>query len=492
MNPKTIYTTTVPNLPLKLQSRLRALFNIFNDSDGRAYGNLLTYTQLMIAYIIIKRKWPRVILILPTQYGKSLIVALAVLIRVSCHNEKWAIIAPTEDKARIIMDYIIEHVFDDIYFIEKIEYSGTKEQLKQERSKTRITFRGGGEVRVYTANAQNAKQTKKALMGFGSQNIILDESAQIPDDLYATIKRMLGGYKDNFLLEIGNPFYKNHFWRMWISKKYVRIFVDYITALKEGRYTPEFIEEMRDEAFFDVLYECLFPAETNAPAGYRPLLSGSFIDNALINNDLPLGHDEQGNLIDQPILGIDPNHGGKNYSVYVVRYPLTGFAKVVLKKRYDDSKGHDITGDQLADTEKIIRDYGIDDYRIGVDAGNGGALADALEGRGYLIQAVMFGGKADDNSRYANKKAELFVGGVRKWVRKENGKLVKFGETDEDNGFLELKEINYKENASSKIIMESKDKLAERGIESPDTADALALTFINVSDIAEDDDTDII
>ena len=491
-----IYRTTAAPLTPRLIHKLRGLCNAFHDANDIPLGRLFTYTQLLIIYIISKRVFSRVQLILPTQYGKSLAVSIGVLLRVATHNEKWAIIAPTEDKARIIMDYIVEHIFDDPWLVNKLEYTGTKEKLKQEKSKTRITFRGGGEVRVYTANANNQQQVKKALMGFGAPNIILDESALINDDLYSTVKRMLGGSEGTqggtFLLEIGNPFFHNHFWRTWLSKRYVKIFVDYVTALKEGRYTDDYIEEMREEAFFDVLYECLFPEqEQDVPAGYRALLSASHVENALINNDIPLGHDEQGNIMDSPILGIDPNHGGKNNTVFVIRYPMTGFAKVVLKKNYSEFKGQDITSEQLADAERIIREYDIRDYRIGVDAGNGGALADALVRKGYMVIAVMFGEAAEDSSRYANAKAELFWR-CRRWLISDNGKLVKPDGEEKDNGFLELKVINYKETSTSKLQMEPKEKLIDRGIQSPDTADALALTFITVSNIVDEDEPDII
>lgn len=492
----TIYQTTIKPLRAEIIKKVRGIVNVFHDANDTPYGHLLTYTQLLIVWVIIKRLFPRIILILPTQYGKSLAVALAVLLRASTHNEKWAIIAPTEDKARIIMDYIIEHIFDDPLFIERLEYSGTKEKLKQEHSKERITFRGAGEVRIYTANANNMQQVKKALMGFGAPNIVLDESGLIPDELYSTVKRMLGGSEGTvggtFLLEIGNPFFRNHFWRTWLSKRYIKIFVDWVQALKEGRYTEDYIEEMKDEAFFDVLYECHFPdQEQDVPAGYRALLSASQVENALINQDLPLGHDDNGDLIDEPVLGIDPNHGGKNNTVFVIRYPLTGFAKVVLKKNYNEFRGQDITSLQLADAERIIREYGIGDYRIGVDGGNGGALADALIRKGYLIKVVMFGEAAEDSTRYANAKAEIFWR-LRLWIVRDNGKLVKPDNDDKGNGFLELKVINYKETSTSKLQMEPKEKLIERNIQSPDTADALALTFITTRDIVDEDEPDII
>lgn len=458
----------------------RLAFNIFRNADGQGYGNLLTDTQLMIADTIVTRRYPRTQLILPTQYGKSLVVALATLLRASLFAEQWAIIAPTEAKARIIMNYIIEHIFDVPTITKLLDYEGTKEQLMQERSKSRITFRGAGEVRIYTADAKNSQNVKKALMGFGSPNIILDESALIPDDLYSTIKRMLGGTKDNFLLEIGNPFFRNHFWRTWNGERYTRIFADYHTALSEGRYTEDFIEEMREEAFFDVLYECHFPDNDSAvPDGYQQLISYAVLENAMIDKDLPLGHDDNG-LIDKPILGIDPNHGGSNFTVMVVRYPLTGFAKVVLKKQYKEDR-RDITGEIVADAINIMKQYGISEYRCAVDAGNGGGVADGLQAKGFSVVPIMFGEAAEDNLKYANKKAELFWN-ARKWLRSDNGRLVK------DDGFLELKIINYKETTSGKLQMEPKADLSKRGIVSPDTADAFALTFITTSDIVEDDD----
>lgn len=468
----------------KVERQVRRLTDIFHDGKFNPYGKLLTYTQVFIIYCILFRAYPRIILVLPTQYGKSLAVAIGVLLRAATHDEKWAIVAPTEEKGRIIMDYIIEHIFDHSWLIKKLDYTGSKEQLMQHKAKNRLTFKGAGEIRVFSADATNSQAVKKALMGFGAPNIVLDESPQISDDLYATVKRMLGGTKDNFLLEIGNPFYRNHFWRMWLSKRYVRVWVDIYQALKEGRYTQDFVDEMKDEAFFDVLYECKFPDADEAPSGYRRLVSDSIIDNATIQAELPIGHKEDGSLIEAPILGIDPNHGGANSTVFVVRYPQSGFAKVVKRERYADSRN--ITEDIVNDAIKIIEDYQIGDYRTGVDAGGVGAgVVDGLERKGYAIEAVMFGQKAENTIRYANAKAELYMR-LRKWLVADNGKLLSH------DGFFELKEINYKENTSSKVQMESKEDLAKRNVASPDVADALALTFITTSNIVEEDDYDII
>lgn len=464
-----------PPLPAGIK-KYRKLLQIFQEGDGRTHGDIFTPTQIQIVDIIAKRRYPRTQLILPTQYGKSMAVADGVLLRAAEYPEKWAIVAPTEDKARIIMDYIIDHIFDDVLFSERLEYYNSKEQLKKERSKTRITFRGAGEIRVYTGSAGNTKAVKRALMGFGAPNIILDEAALIPDDLYATVKRMLGGTQDNFLLEIGNPSFRNHFHRTWYGNRYKKIFVDADIALAEGRYTPDFLAEMKDEVGYDWMYACIFPdAEELLPNGYRRLISDHTISDAMIpvRPEIIEG--------DQPVLGIDVAGGGNNETKMTVRWPRTGFAEVVATSNSDDLE-------EIANiTESMIKQYGIGDYRTVIDAGGvGHGLPAILNARGYLVKAVLFGETAGEKA-FANMRAWMYWQ-ARKWLMVEHGKLL------EDDGFLELKLVNYRQNSSLKLQIEPKadmlKRLSDEGIkvESPDTADSFVLTFVDTGSIVDEDD----
>lgn len=485
----------------KAVAKWRNLLAIFQDSNERSYGDQLTPTQIQIIDCIAKRRFPRTQLILPTQYGKSLAVALGVLMRVTSHKEHWAIVAPTEEKARIIMDYIIDHIFDDPMYVAMLEYPESKEKLKRERSKTRITFRGGGEVRVFTGNAGNTQATKKALMGFGAANIILDESALIPDELYSTVKRMLGGTKDNFLLEIGNPFFRNHFHRTWFGDRYVKIYCNIYTALEEGRYTPDFIEEMREEAFFDVLYECLFPAADEVlPNGYRRLVPDTVVDAAMIDvmPDLTYKLDDYGDRVknkwgfdvvdDDPILGIDPSGSGSNKTKLVVRFPRHNFALVAKTLETEDLE-------EIADAaEEVAKQWNIGDYRIAIDAGGvGHGLPAIMRRRGWLVKAVLFGESNDENGKRAIPKNFLNMRAYLYWELRKNlkddvGKLLR------DAGFLEVKLIYYKRNTRDKTQIEPKDEMIKRmaadgsKVQSPDTADALMLTFVDTSGIVSEDD----
>jgi hypothetical protein len=142
LNPMLQVANLLPPLNPLLTTKYRQLLRIFRSDDDRPHGDIFTDTQVHIVAIISKRLYPRTQLILPTQYGKSASVADGVLLRISTHKEKWAIVAPTEDKARIIMDYIIDRIFDDPVFMDQLEYHGTKDKLKQERSKTRISPSG--------------------------------------------------------------------------------------------------------------------------------------------------------------------------------------------------------------------------------------------------------------------------------------------------------------------------------------------------------------
>lgn len=469
------YETTY-SLPEKTLASVKALCGVFKTDAGSQFS--YTPTQLLIIATLAGRVHPRVQLILPTQYGKSEAVSQGILLRASVKKEKWLIVAPTKKKAEIIMGYIIKHIFDHHIFSSQLVYDEPMERLKQHKSKEHLTFKHGGEIMVLSADAKNRQRTKEVLMGFGAPNVVIDESALIDDDLYSTIKRMVGGFSatdvGTFILEIGNPFTRGHFLRTWVKGRYQRVWVDYRTALAEGRYTEDFIEEMQDEAFFDVLYECLFPTGDEVRAdGYRRLLIDAIIENSFIT--------EEPEIIegDKPILGVDVAAGGENETVFVLRYPLSGFAKVLERNRDDD------LDNQAARVIAYKKQYKIGDYRIAIDDGGvGHGLSDILKAKDILIKPVKLGEQAIKKERYLNQRAELYWQ-LRKWLKSEGGKLM------QDNGFKELTVINYKQNASEKLQIEPKEKLRERNIPSPDTADALMLTFIDTSTIVEEDDMEI-
>ena len=81
---------------------------MYKNEDGSPVE--LTPLQCCIFAIIAMKLHPRVHCMIFTRYGKSFVVALAVLTRVSTFPEKWAIVSGSKEKAKIIMGYINAHI----------------------------------------------------------------------------------------------------------------------------------------------------------------------------------------------------------------------------------------------------------------------------------------------------------------------------------------------------------------------------------------------
>lgn len=108
-----------------------------------------------------------------------------------------------------------------------------------------------------------------------------------------------------------------------------------------------------------------------------------------------------------------------------------------------------------------------------IDAtGLGWGVIDRLRqmGFGKLIFPVQVGEKATDESRYWNKRSELWDQG-KSWLE-EGGCLPEDPEMEAD-----LTGPQYGYDRRMRIVIESKDDMKARGLPSPDCADSLLLTF---------------
>lgn len=471
----------------------------FKDEDGLPFE--LSDGQADIFLVIFLKQFLRNEVITSTQYGKSETVAMAVILRSIPFAEKFTILAGDQNKADIIMGKIITHLFDHPLLERQIDPAGIPkmERLKHQKSQDRITWREGGEVRTLTANATNRKKVKESLTGQGARNIIEDEASLIPDDLQAMAMRMLGGFKDGWILKIGNPFYNNHFKRSWKNRKYNRIFIDYKQAIAEGRYTEDFIEEMRYEPFFDVLYECKFPDDSDySEGGYRRLFSDKLIDKAFITEEefrtkyaTQKVKDGDGNTIGrkpegQTRLGGDIGGGGDR-SAYAARWEK-------VAKPLENNHIRDVM-QQVPIVKRLRRDHDVNDRDIALDYGGlGQGVSDRLYELDIYVNKVMFGGALKDatmKARYKNNRAYMYYM-LYNWI-KAGGKIVEW-----DGLRDELTVVMYKTDSGGRIQIEPKEDLKKRlkeenkALTSPDMADALALTFADNTDLVDEDDFDFL
>lgn len=419
--------------------------------------------QLEIFYALVFRPHNRINIVSCTQYGKSLTVALACIILTCIKRKKVAVLAPTDKKTKLIMRYFLEHLGDSSLFFVQLEANTKLERLRQEERKERIILRNGGGIYTISAQAGNSKKGIEAAMGEGADIVILDEAGLIPDEIEATIFRMIAGRGEHgCYVKIGNTFYSEppyeNFYKSTFDPRYLQIFIDYKQALKEGRYTQDFIDDARDKPMFDVLYECRFPEPNEIDEkGYRRLLTLPQIRAAMVQ-EIP-------EFIEGRFrLGADIGRGG-NFNAYVGRDDK--FMWIHGKNKSNDTMTN-VTELRNAEADMNFID----------DTGVGGGVTDRCVEESIPVIAVGLGASASDKTRWANLRSELYFK-WRQWILEQGGKM------EESEHWLALYEIKWKVDSSRKFKLEPKDEMMKRarqqlirlGSTSPDVIDAGSLTF---------------
>lgn len=430
-----------------------ALLKLFK-IDGEPADTKVTEGQLEIFHAIVSRKWNRVQITSSTQYGKSLFVALGCIILSCIEGELISIVAPTNAKADIIMRYYISHLSDHYLFHSQLEKETSIEKLQMETKKDRVTLKNKGGIFTLSVQAGNTQKGFQAAMGEGSKIVIQDESALIPDEIETTIYRMIVGKKDNVYIKIGNPFYRNHFYKSSVNPGYHQIFIDYHRAIAEGRYTAADIEEAKGKPFFNILYGCIFPDESAMDTkGWTRLFPEALVKHTTRPDVIAYGESR---------LGCDIAEGGGDWNAFVVR--TANSAKVVEKFQSPDT---------MMTTGKIIqtgRDLKVFDHNWFIDRlGVGKGVYDRLREQRYRPFPVAFSNTAQDETQFANQRAECYWKAYQ-WLN-EGGTL------DPHKDWEQLTWIRYKVDSKGRIQIIPKDELRKEGLPSPDTADAFVSTF---------------
>lgn len=113
-------------------------------------------------------------------------------------------------------------------------------------------------------------------------------------------------------------------------------------------------------------------------------------------------------------------------------------------------------------------------YRVYIDCiGVGAGVVDRLRELGYyFVEGVNVARSANQKDKFRNLRAELWSE-MKDWLMQEMA--VQIPDNDELHG--DLCNLGYKYDSSGRLLIESKDDLKARGMPSPDTSDALSLTF---------------
>lgn len=280
---------------------------------------------------------------------------------------------------------------------------------------------------------------------------IVDEASGVPDEVFEVAEGALT--KENVIsLMTGNPtrlsgeFYRSHHQSRHLWKTFHFSSAD--SALVSNDYATRIAKKYGKGS--DV---------------YRVRVVGDF-PLAEADTWIPLPMVEGAKLIVQPegkrsIWGLDPARFGDDETALVKRSGFKVTSVDGIRKR--DTMA--VAG-WVANQAKTEKPDSIMIDVIGIGAG----VFDRLKEQGYPVIAVNVAEKASDSEQYARVRDELW--GNVKDALKEGLSL-----PGDEEMAGQLSAPKYKFDSAGRIVIERKEDMKKRGIDSPDRADALCLTY---------------
>lgn len=165
------------------------------------------------------------------------------------------------------------------------------------------------------------------------------------------------------------------------------------------------------------------------------------------------------------VIGVDPARMGDDRTAIIRRRG---------RRAYNIETHYNVDTMQLAGMiRRIIEKES--PARVCVDSiGIGAGVVDRLHELGYcdIVNGINVATRAEEHDKYRNCRAELWER-MREWFLQDADVEI----PDSDELQADLVGLGYRYDSSNRLQIESKDEAKKRGCMSPDTADALMLTF---------------
>jgi len=298
--------------------------------------------------------------------------------------------------------------------------------------------------------------------GFHSPHlmVLIDEASGIQPE----IEEAIDGLTPEKIVRIGQPLrttgrFADCFRMEGICKMCISAFDT--PNVKEGRLVIPGLIKSEDIESFKIKYG----EDSNV---YKVRVLGEF---PLQDEDSLISIDDIAKAIERDVtvephfekkMGVDVARYGNDRSVILIRQ----MEKVLRKDIFSSMDTMQIAGQVL----RIAKEEHVKPENICIDTiGVGAGVYDRLREQGWSASSVNVAESPRDKDNYINLRAELYASKVKAWI--------KTADIPNDDDFYELANIKYKFTSQGKLQIESKEDMKKRGIESPDVADALMLTF---------------
>lgn len=316
----------------------------------------------------------------------------------------------------------------------------------------------------WRCDAQTCREeNSEAFAGLHAANstpfYIFDEGSAVPDKIYEVAE---GGLTDGepMFFVFGNPTRNNgRFFEMFhrLRHRWTTFQIDSRqAALTNKEKIQEWLEDWgEDSDFFRVRVRGVFPR-----AGDLQFISGELALAAQTRQVTTFPHNPL-------IMGVDIARGGADMTVFYFRRGFDGRSIPMVKLRLDNTV--QIARMIVAHATGHEHTNGLKCDAVNVDGGGPGAgVVDTLREMQFPFVEVNFGDPSPD-PRFFNMAA--FMANKKKnWLR--YGAI-----SDDPQLYADLTGRYYAYNDKEQLRLERKRDMKARGLPSPDTSDALDLTF---------------
>lgn len=304
-----------------------------------------------------------------------------------------------------------------------------------------------------------------AMRGLYLDGIVLDEIADMRTEFWPEVIRPALSDRRGWAIFIGTPKGMNLFYELYngathgFPQKGGGVVKDpdwwscLLNVYETNALDPAEIESNRvtqSDSAFRREFLCDFTASTD-----NVLITLDRVEAAM-QRDMVEGH-----VRDMPrVIGVDVARFGDDKTVFQRRQGLFAHEPIVI----EGMDNMQVTGRLVT----LVNEYKPD--AVFVDAGRGEGVIDRMRQLGHDVVEVNFGARAPDPQRFVNWRSHMWWA-MNEWLE-AGGRLPRDPRLRTD-----LTAVTYDYDAANRLRLIPKEKLKEQGLPSPDTADALALTF---------------
>ena len=328
-------------------------------------------------------------------------------------------------------------------------YTAPIPDVKRNESELWVELPNTARIRLFGADNPDA------LRGMYFDGVVLDEVAQMKPGVWEEVIRPALSDREGFAVFIGTPKGINQFHKLYQDAiKDPVWYAGMFTADRTGILPEEELQSAR-RTMSDNLYRqemlCDFSASSE-----DVLISLDVVQAATsrVYHESVYAHAPL-------IMGVDVARFGDDSSVIIYRKGIVAYGLTKIKD-YDTMRLADLVAGKITHDkpDAVFLD------EVGIGAG----VLDRLRQLGFRVTAVNGGSKAEDDNKYMNKRAEMWVK-MRDWML--DGGLI----PDDLELKSDLVSLRYTYDNRQRYVLERKEDSKKRGQPSPDCADALAMTW---------------